>query len=78
MSVEHMFGVRRGKLTRQQQLLRERIAAKYGAWHTYASIPGTGMQSWFSCRNMGSPFNENVAKAVLGELARCEPDASDG
>jgi hypothetical protein len=68
MNGPHFFGVRRGKLTANEVALRERVAAKHGVDFVYATIPGTGPQSWFECTNRGEPFNRDTANAVLADL----------
>lgn len=65
---EFHFCVRKGKLTRREQLQRERVAKKHGATHVYADIPGTGLQSWFAARNWGDASNNALARAVQLEL----------
>ena len=61
---EYMFGLHSGHLTG----LAEKIAKKHDAWHTNYTEPNGKRRGWFSCRNMGSPFNEAVAKAVLAGI----------
>jgi hypothetical protein len=65
---EFMFGVRRGKLTRAEVALRERIAERHGCTHVYANIPGTGLQSWFAGPDTGEPFNTRLSRAVAADL----------
>jgi hypothetical protein len=61
---EHMFLVRRGKLTSLEVEQRERIAKFHGIAFVYANIPGTGWQSWFSGPNRGAPFDDALARTV--------------
>lgn len=73
---EHMFGVRRGRLTAAQFALRDELAKKHSVTFEYVSIPGTGPQSWFSCRGRGEPFDRATAAAVLDELHAREPGST--
>ena len=66
--MSHIFGVEVGKLTRRERTRRERIAARHGAAFIYASIPGTGLQSWFTTHDYGEPFNGNTALSVGAEV----------
>lgn len=65
---EHMFGVSREKPTRAAARRMRRIAAKHGAVLVEATIPGTGYQRWYACRNRGEPFDSATARAVLDEI----------
>ena len=65
---EFFFCVHQGPLTHNEQLQRERVAAKHGATHVYATIPGTGLVSWFAARNWGDVRNNALERAVRLEL----------
>lgn len=63
---EHMFGLHHGHLTAKA----DRIAEKHGAWHTNYTEPDGRKRGWFSCRNMGAPFDQSVARAVLQDIEK--------
>jgi len=63
-----MFGVSRERPTRRAARRMERIAKRHGAYLVEATIPGTGYQRWFCCRNYGHPFDRATSEAVLGEI----------
>jgi hypothetical protein len=65
---EHMFLVRRGKLTLSEARRRERVAARHGCTFTYGTFPGIGWQSWFSGPNRGAPFDDALARTVAADL----------
>jgi hypothetical protein len=61
---EHMFGLHSGHLTGKA----DKIAKRHGAWHTNYTEPRGQRRGWFSCRNLGEPFDSAVAKAVLADI----------
>jgi hypothetical protein len=64
MSAFH-FGLHDSHLTARA----DKIAAKHGAWHINYTEPGTGRRrGWFACRNMGHPFDNATANAVLADI----------
>lgn len=64
-----MFGVSAVRPSRAAAKQMDRIAKRHGAYLVEATIPGTGYQRWFCCRNMGEPFNSRIAKDVLADIA---------
>jgi len=66
------FGVRAGKRSREQQINRENLAKKFKVDWEYVNLPGDGYKSWFSARNRGFPFDDQLAAEVLGELSTIE------
>ncbi|HET8934384.1 MAG TPA: hypothetical protein VFN67_13130 [Polyangiales bacterium] len=58
---DHIFGVRKGKLTALQQTA-ERIAERHVSTFVYADLPGHGYRSWFTTRNDGEPSTAQKRK----------------
>ncbi len=63
----YLFGCENGKMTRREQRERESAAKKHDAEFTYARMP-EGPRSWFSCQNLGHPFDAATEQAVLAEI----------
>ena len=61
---EYMFGLHSGHLTAKA----EQIAKKHDAWHTNYTEPNGRKRGWFSCKNLGSPFDQATARAVLDDI----------
>ena len=66
---EYMFGIHKGPLSKEELKLWEKVATDHDCWVNGGNIPGLGWQYWFCGRNLGSPFNERLRNAVLGDLA---------
>lgn len=62
---EHHFGLGRGKVSARLAKRVDRIADRLGATFTYGVFPGDGARYWFSCQNLGEPFNGATAGEVL-------------
>ena len=59
------FGSHRGHLKAKA----DKIAARHNADHINYTDPGTGeRRGWFSCANLGSPFDGQTAAAVMAEI----------
>ena len=67
MSGEYFFGLHNGHLV----TTADKIAAKHDAGHVNYTEPGTGKRrGWFYCQNLGSPFDERTAQAVMADIER--------
>lgn len=62
---EYHFGTGNGKITDSAFKRLDRIARKHGATFTRVTLPGDGPRYWFSCPNLGHPFDGATARAVL-------------
>jgi hypothetical protein len=72
---EHHFSVRSEvKLSEEQVAKLEEIADRHDATFIYMNTPGNRHKSWFSCRNLGEPFNRNTARAVAEDIERELPE----
>lgn len=65
MSV-YLFGEHAGHLGRRA----DSIARRHGADHIDYTEPCGERRGWFSCANLGPPFDEARARAVLADIAR--------
>lgn len=72
---EHMFGITKIKgMTPATGRRIDKIASKVGARFTGPiAIPGSETRGWFSCRNLGSPFDRATELEVQAELIRKIP-----
>lgn len=71
---EHMFGVSRTKPSRKAARQMNRAAKRHGAYLVEATLPGEGYRRWFCCPNLGHPFDDATARAVLADIAGIDPD----
>ena len=62
---EHHFGLHSGHLS----VKADKIARRHGADHTNYTEPHGERRGWFSCPNLGAPFDAAVAEAVLSDIA---------
>ena len=72
---EHMFGVTKIKgMTPAQGNKIDKIAKGAGARFTGPiDIPGNETKGWFTCRNLGAPFDRATELEVQAELIRKAP-----
>ena len=61
---EFSFGLHYGHLTAKA----DQIARRHSAWHTNYTEPNGRKRGWFGCRNLGSPFDQATARAVLDDI----------
>jgi hypothetical protein len=63
---DYMFGVTRKRLTQRQIAQCDRICKEQGAkdFVYIGTTPGTDVRGWFTCENLGEPFNGAIARAV--------------
>ena len=69
---EHMFGVSThdGRTAGRERDRREAIAQRHGAaWTEIYDPPSGTWKSWFSCRNHGAPFDQQIEAAVMQEVS---------
>lgn len=70
---QHMFGIAKGAhLSSMSDETRERIEA-IAQQHDAelvgpVNIPGNGWQAWFTCRNLGFPFDRATERAVRADI----------
>ncbi|MCK9520333.1 MAG: hypothetical protein WC251_03830 [Candidatus Izemoplasmatales bacterium] len=64
--MEHFFGLHKGHLTGKA----DRIAEKHNASHTNYTEPSGKKRGWFSCENLGEPFDRNTEKAVMADIEK--------
>lgn len=64
----YQFGIGKRRLTRAQAKQLDAIADRHDASFYESTIPRTGYQWWFATENLGSPFNEQTARAVMAEV----------
>ncbi len=62
---DYCFGVGRGKLPKKRVDQIDKIARKHGACFVYTSVPGNGIQYWFSGPNLGFPFDRALERDVI-------------
>lgn len=68
---EHMFGVTRGKLSRDEVKRRDRICRELGGYgftqidESHGTAHGGRWIGWFSGPNRGDPFDRVFAREVL-------------
>lgn len=60
----YIFGQHSGHLTTRAT----EIAARHGAEHINYTEPRGERRGWFVCPDLGRPFNEDTARAVLRDL----------
>jgi len=63
---EHLFGYGPGHLPRRA----DKIAAEHGARLVNYTLPRGEKVHWFTCPNMGAPFDGATAEAVLDDLRK--------
>lgn len=63
---EHLFGYGSGHLPKRA----DKLAAKHGARLVNYTMPRGEKVHWFTCPNMGAPFDGACAKAVLAGLEK--------
>lgn len=61
---EYYFGVHKGHLTAKA----DAIAKRHDARHVNYTEPDGRRRGWFECRNLGNPFDQRTAAAVLGDI----------
>ena len=61
---KYHFGVGNGRVSRKRINSLQRIASEHGAIFCACNIAGRP-RYWFSCQNLGSPFDSQRAYAVL-------------
>ncbi len=66
---DFLFGGSTGKVSKTRAAKLDRIARRHGARFIAADMP-EGARSWFSCPNVGAPFDADVARAVLSDVKR--------
>lgn len=67
---EFMFSTSRTRVTDVARRKLERIAKRHGASFVEVSGPQFGgYLSWFTARNLGSPFDRDRANAVAADIA---------
>lgn len=74
---EHVFGVSRQRITRDQARKLERIAKRHDATLVEVVLPGVGYQRWFAGPNLGFPFDRAVETAVACEIAAECPELEE-
>lgn len=62
-----LFNVRNGSMSPEEIELHREAAAQHDVEFVYAELP-EGPRSWFSCRNLGNPFDQQTAHAVRETL----------
>lgn len=67
---EHHFGVGRGKISPRLGKQVDKIAKEAGAEFTWVTLPGDGPRYWFSCDNLGFPFDQSTERAVYAALRK--------
>lgn len=67
---EHLFFARYGKISQAQEKAARKVAKRHGATFVYIAPTRTwtAANSWFSCRNLGFPFDRAVETAVAADL----------
>lgn len=68
---EFFFGVGRGKVSKREYARVEAIAKSHYADFTNLNMP-EGPRFWFSCQNLGEPFNSRTAARVMAEVGKVE------
>lgn len=63
---EHCFGLHSGHLIAKA----DKIAARHDAWHTNYTEPRGERRGWFSCKNLGEPFDSCTRKAVMEDIEK--------
>lgn len=61
---EHFFGLHSGHLTARAH----KIAARHGAEHINYTEPRGEKRGWFACPNLGYPFDDATARAVMDAI----------
>ena len=65
---QHMFSVSRNKPSRANARKIESIAKRHECTFVEYVDPGSGYKNWFSGPNRGAPFDDAMARAVMGAL----------
>jgi hypothetical protein len=65
---QHMFSVSRNKPSRANARKIERIAKRHGCGFIEYVDPGDGYKNWFAGPNLGHPFDDAMARAVMADL----------
>ena len=63
---EYLFGLHHGHLKAKA----DKIAKRHDAWHINYTEPNGQKRGWFSCRNLGSPFDQAIADAVIADIEK--------
>lgn len=61
---DYFFGLHSGHLTAKA----DRIARKHNAYHVNYTEPRGERRGWFGCQNLGNPFDQNRARAVMADI----------
>jgi len=71
------FGVTTRRLPAREHARRRAIAKTHGAeWIGPVRIPGNDATGWFNAPNLGTPFDEAVARAVLADVGGSDDPVS--
>jgi hypothetical protein len=65
---EFHFGVGNGRVNSGTARRIDKIAAKHDATFVAVTLPGNGPRYWFSCANLGHPFDGAIRDAVIADL----------
>jgi hypothetical protein len=65
---QHMFSVSRNKPSRVNARKIENIAKRNECDFVEYVDPGDGYKNWFAGPNRGAPFDDAMARAVMGDL----------
>lgn len=65
---QHMFSVSRNKPSRVNARKIASIAKRHKCDFIEYVDPGSKYQNWFSGPNLGHPFDDAMARAVMGDL----------
>ena len=65
---QHMFSVSRNKPSRANARRIASIAKRHECTFVEYVDPGSKYQNWFSGPNLGHPFDDAMARAVMGDL----------
>lgn len=74
---EHHFGVSKGRIRASVGHRIDRAAKRHGAEFIWANMPD-GPRAWFTCPNLGAPFDRQTERAVWAELEAEWLAGSDG
>lgn len=61
---QHHFGLHRGHLKKKAS----DIAKRHGAQHVNYTEPNGEKRGWFTCPNLGQPFDRAIERAVMRDI----------
>ena len=68
--MSYLFGCGTGDVSVRETMRVSNIARKHDSWFITCREPNGQYRYWFSCRNLGDPFDSKTASDVLKEVGQ--------